>query len=95
MLVVLDIVQENSVTQLEKGMPSFNVDSHSEIYCKTVITILILISNPQEHHLKSTKGRGQGFAARGTKVIFVPGGNYFQKPPLNHHISELQFNLFK
>ena len=72
-------------------MPSFNVDSHSEIYCKTVIAILTLISKPHEHHLKSTEGRGQGFAAKGTKVILVPGGNNFQKPPLLHHISELQF----
>jgi hypothetical protein len=56
-----------------------------------LITILILISNPHENHLKSTKGRGQGFAARGTKFILVHGGNNFQKPPLHHHISELQF----
>ena len=87
MLVVLDFVQYDSVTQLEKGMHSFNVVSHSEIYCITVI----LISNLREHHPKSTEGRGQGFATRGTKLILLPGGNSFQKPPLHHHICEHQF----
>ena len=88
MLVLLDFVQYDSVTQLEKGMPIFNVDSHSEIDCITVITILILISNPLEHLSKYTEGRGQGFAARGTKFILVPGGNNSKKPPLYHLISE-------
>ena len=58
-----------------KEIPSRNVNSHSEIYCKVVITILILISNPLEYHPKATEGWGQGFNARGTKSIVVPGGN--------------------
>jgi hypothetical protein len=56
---------------------------------------LILIANPHEHHLKSTEVRGQGFAARGTKVILVPGGNHFQKPPLYHQISEQYLKQLK
>jgi hypothetical protein len=70
------IISTITFKAFSKGMPSFN-DSHSEIYSKTVITILILISNPHENHLKYTEGRGQGFSARGTKVILVPGGNNF------------------